>query len=211
MGRRLKPVLLILALALVGCALPGSPAPRAADLCAALHIPDALDLDCAADPEGPAGAVEVRPADTSGFGALSRLGLRPLDPATDGLAWTDPDLWLKQRLQLDTSGVAEAIRGMAGDADNPLSGGVLEQAAQALVAGIDKLGRLPLSACEPLKVAGDRRELDCTYGATPVALYLDLRLVAAGERRWAMTYWTLSERRLRHFDALANGFTPPPA
>ena len=48
----------------------------------------------------------------------------------------------------------------------------------------------------------------CSYAADGLGLLVVLRLVAAGDRRWAITMRAANEQRLRHFEAIANSFQP---
>ncbi len=48
----------------------------------------------------------------------------------------------------------------------------------------------------------------CNYAADGLGLQVVLRLVAAGDRRWAITMRAANEQRLRHFEAIANSFQP---
>jgi hypothetical protein len=40
---------------------------------------------------------------------------------------------------------------------------------------------------------------------------MNQRLVEAGDRRFAVTYWAADEQRMRHLEAIANSFAPPSA
>ncbi|HET6469374.1 MAG TPA: hypothetical protein VFG43_13455 [Geminicoccaceae bacterium] len=205
MGRRLSRLLAALP-ALLLLAAPVA----AADLCAGLQLPPGIDLLC--EPERPAAAgdpVVVRPLDDSGFGTLSRLRVARLErEGPDALAWTDPEAWLERQLVLDTSGLAKSARDLVEDPDNPLGGDTLRDATEMLVGAVDRMGRMALAACgDPIADDG-RSELSCKFGGGPLAFYLNLRLVADGDDRYALMYQTMSERRLRHLEAIANGFRP---
>ena len=42
----------------------------------------------------------------------------------------------------------------------------------------------------------------------PLGVEVRLRLVEAGDERYAIGYWAVDERRLRHLEAIANSFRP---
>jgi hypothetical protein len=202
MGRRLSPTLPLLG-ALLLAAAPAA----AADLCRQLDLPEGIDLVC--EPEPGTDAVVVHPIDETGFGALSRLRVERLQrEGSDALAWTDPKAWLERQLVLDTSGLAKAAHEFVEDPDNPFAGDAMRSATEALLSAVDRMGRVALAGCAD-PVSGDgREEMSCRFGAGPIAFHLDLRLVAAGDERYAVMYRTMSDRRLRHLEAIANAFVP---
>ncbi|MEK0082306.1 hypothetical protein [Benzoatithermus flavus] len=202
--RCLKPALLSLLLGL----LPAAPS-FAADLCARLTIPATLGLVCVAAPDTAPEAVAVEPVDGA-FAALSRMTVRPLDRGGDPLAWSDPAAWLQQQMTLDTSRYADLLGGLAKDPDSPFAGPAAEQALERLKSALTGIGRLALGACdEPSETAPGRWDMRCGFTPAGLGLLVHLRLVAEGERRWAMTMRAANERRLRHFEAIANTFAPP--
>ena len=163
------------------CTLPAG----ANDLCASLTIPADLGLACAPAADIAPGAVAVTPGSDSGFAGLSRLSLRPLDKAQDPLAWSDPAAWLQRQMTIDTSSYAGVLGGAADDPDSPFAGPAAKSALDSFVSALQGLGRLPLNACDT--------PLEQTAG------------------RWAITARAANEQRLRHFEAIANSFVPPPA
>ena len=71
------------------------------------------------------------------------------------------------------------------------------------------MSALALSACdEPAPDGRERWQMRCSYAADGLGLTVILRLVAAGDRRWAITKRAANEQRLRHFEAIANSFQP---
>lgn len=198
-----------LALILLGCA--AADRTSAEDLCAALTIPPDLNLACTASETVP-DAVEVTPTEGA-FAALSRLGLRPLERAgEDALAWTDPAVWLKRQVTLEGSGRDEDMGDMAEDPDSPFAGPSAQAALQSLENLLTGVARLPLNACKaPVETGLGRWSLDCSFTAGGIGLYVQHRLIASGDRRWALSMRAANEQRLRHFEAIANSFTPPGA
>ena len=93
----------------------------AQELCAELTIPPQLDLFCSPAPGSAPGAVEIAPSGGA-FSALSRMTVRPLDREDDALAWSDPAVWLRRQMTLDTSSFAGAVSGLADDPDSPFAG-----------------------------------------------------------------------------------------
>jgi hypothetical protein len=53
--------------------------------------------------------------------------------------------------------------------------------------------------------------MDCSFTGGGIGLLVQHRLVAAGDRRYAIGMRAANEQRLRHFEAIANSFAPPPA
>jgi hypothetical protein len=181
-----------------------------AELCGALTIPTQLGLTCTAAPEIGLDAVEVGPVEGT-FAALSRLTLRPLTRSEDELAWTDPAAWLQRQITLDTSGTSARLGGLGQDPDSPFAGPEAEGALKSLENMLSGLARLPLSACnDPAETSLGRWTMDCSFTAGGIGLLVQHRLVAVGERRWGMTLRAANGQRLRHFEAIANSFAPPP-
>jgi hypothetical protein len=205
-GGRLKPALAGLLLGLA----PAAPA-LAADLCASLTIPAPLGLACTAAPMVAPEAVAVAPVDGA-FAALSRLTIRPLEQSgDDALAWSDPAAWLKRQMTLDTAAYTDLFAGIARDPDSPLAGPNAESALQGLKSALAQLGRLALGACEePSATDGVRWDMRCSFTPGGLGLLVHLRLVAQGERRYAIAMRAANEQRLRHFEAIANSFVPLP-
>jgi hypothetical protein len=182
----------------------------AQDLCAELTLPPALDLSCTPVPELAQGAVAVAPVGGT-FAALSRMTVRPLvREGEDALAWRDPAAWLRRQMTMDTAGYADLLSGLAGSPDSPFAGESARGALDSLKSALGSMGRLPLTACdEPSATIPDRQwDMRCSFTAGGLGLLMHLRLVAAGEERWALTMRAANEQRLRHFEAIANSFAP---
>jgi hypothetical protein len=179
------------------------------DLCVTLAVPPALGLACEPAPDLAPGAVVIAPSSGT-FKALSRMTVRPLERGgQDELAWTDPAEWLRRQMTLNTSGYAGLMAGLADSPDSPFAGDEARTALQGLSNALGELGRLPLSACEaPAESQAGRWEMRCSFTPGGVGMLVDLRLVAQGERRWAITMRAANEQRLRHFEAIANSFGP---
>lgn len=175
-------------------------------------VPPDMALACTPAPDMAPGAVTVQPVEGT-FAALSRLSLRPLErTGEDALAWTDPAAWLQRQVTLDTSGTSSGLEDLAQDPDSPFAGPGAEGALRNLENLLSGVARLPLNACnDPAETAPGRWTMDCSFTAGGIGLYVQHRLVADGERRWAITMRAANEQRLRHFEAIANSFTPPAA
>lgn len=182
-----------------------------ADLCTALTIPAQLQLACEPAPESGAGAVAIAPTEGT-FAALSRMTVRPLTRAEDELAWTDPKAWLQRRVTLDTSATSAQLEGLTQDPDSPFAGPEAEGALKSLENLLTGVARLPLNACnDPAETEPGRWSMDCSFTAGGIGILLQHRLVAEGDRRWGMTLRAANRQRLRHFEAIASSFAPPPA
>lgn len=112
-------------------------------------------------------------------------------------------------MEVDLSAYVAALSRLARDPDSPFASEGIREALEALAVGLDKLGKLALAGCRaPRRLASGQQVLRCRFGSGVLALHVQVRLVAAGDRRYAMNIRTLSERRLRHFEAIANSFRP---
>ena len=152
--------------------------------------------------------VTVEP--TSGtFSSLSRLTVRRLDRTSDPLAWSDPDEWLRRQVAVDTSSLADGIEKFANDPDSPWAGATAMMLAENIRDALTRMGRAALQACSPPALKGDLRDMSCRFGAAPLALLMDMRLLARGDQRWALSLRAMNDQRQRHFEAIANSFTPP--
>lgn len=200
-----KKAVVRLALALLLAA--GSAAPGAArQLCAELTLPAELGLACQPLPDGTAG-IAVAPTEGA-FAALSRLTIRELSATEDALAWSDPDAWLRRQLELDTSGVADAIERYADDPDSPWGGPTATLLAETVRDALTSVGQVALDSCAPPSAIDAGRAMSCRLGAGPIALLLDLRVIGAGSARWSIEYRSMNPQRQRHFAAIANSFKP---
>lgn len=188
--------------------LSGGARAAPADLCAELFVPAELGLSCepAADPSS--GGIVVRPTEGE-FASLSSMTIRPLDRATDPLAWSDPAAWLRQHLVIDTDGLGNALGRLVQDPDSPFGGSMLKGAVGSLMTGLGALAKAPLAACgEPAPRSHGRWDMSCTFGADGLGLELALRVQAAGSDRYGISMRTMNPQRLRHFEAIANSFAP---
>ncbi len=177
------------------------------DVCSSLLVPEVTGLVCRpGDGEGPRAV--VAPEDGR-FADFSRLTLRELDRQRDALAWERPARGREAQMEIDLGAWVESLRRLAREPDSPFAGEEMQRSVEALALGLDRLGRLALAACrKPRQLASGQRALRCRFGAEPFALYMQVRLIEAGERRWAANIRTLSERRMRHLEAVANSFRP---
>jgi len=193
----------------------GEPA-VAAPLCDGLFVPEGYALTCETRIEGATRTEQavVRPGGATTGVALAQLTLRPLDRAAAPLAWSEPDRWLEEQVAFDVTGIGAAVSGLGGAGAQGSAGHPAAQALlDGLMAALAGWGRLPLQGCAKAdEAAGDgpRRELRCRWGVVPLTLSMNQRLVEAGERRFAVSYWAVDEQRMRHLEAIANSFTPPP-
>jgi hypothetical protein len=186
-----------------------SPAGAAEGLCARLQIPLELGLACTPGEAGSADQIVTVEPTGGTFAALTRLTVRRLDQASDPLAWTDPDEWLRRQVAVDTGSLADGIEKFANDPDSPWAGATAMMLADNVRDALSRMGRAALQACSQPSQKGDLREMSCRFGAPPLSLLLDMRLHAKGDQRWALSLRTMNEQRQRHLEAIANSFTPP--
>ena len=188
----------------------------AADLCDRLFVPDGYALLCETRVEGGRRSerVVVRPGGgaaavlgAAGLGAAGpgELTLRRLDEAEEPLAWQVPELWLTERVTVGLGGLAARLRA-AGEA-GPLAHPAARAAADGLAGALAGLDQLPRRACAAEHRPG-RHQLRCGWGVPPLGVEVRLRLVEAGDDRYAIGYWAVDGRRLRHLEAIANSFAP---
>lgn len=182
----------------------------AATLCERLYVPDDIGLECVVDvPEagGNDGKITVKP-DGGPFVDLSRMSVRQLDRTDDGKAWLDPEEWLESQLTLDFTNVVGALEDLADDPDNPLAGSGFSTVVTSFRQLLTGFGNLPLTGCEPVhRRSSQTRALNCLWGIEPITLQLEVRLIGSGEARYASNLWSMNEKRMRHFQAIANSFT----
>jgi hypothetical protein len=193
-----------LAVVLAGVLAAAPDAARAQSLCDRLAVPVQLELGCTDAPDAGGRAI-VQPVEGT-FRALSRLSLRPLDRAADGLAWSDPEAWLERQMIVDLDGVADTVRELGENPDSPFGSEMFRRAIEVLVSGLEGVSRLPLAAC------GDgpsETEVTCRFGVEGVGLVLRVMLLGEDEARYAVNIRTFNEQRLRHFTAIANSFDVP--
>jgi len=134
---------------------------------------------------------------------LERLTLRELERRGDDLlAWTDPRRWLERQLMLDTRGLARALDRLRREAGDPTVATLLRGLARLL----ERLGGLALGACDHRRSLVGQRVLSCRFGRDPLELFVQVRLIEAGDRRFAVNITALDHRRLRRLEAVANGF-----
>jgi hypothetical protein len=184
----------------------GSMAARAQDLCGMVAIPAEIGLACAAAAEGSA---SIAPQGGS-FAALSQMTIRSLARAGgDAEVWSDPPSWLRAQMTPDLAAWSNLLAPLAQDPDSPFAGGQATSALDTLSRALGGLSSLPLSACgEPTPTGADEWRMRCDYTADGLGLFIALRLVAQGERRWAIIMRAANEQRMRHFEAIANSFHP---
>lgn len=196
--------LLVLA-GMVASAQPG----EALDPCAALFVPDGYDLTCEReDGADIASGARIDPTE-SGFGVLNRLTVARIEDDID-----EPRAWLRRQVTIDVSGLQETAEDLLRSARNPLAETGLNEALLGLVEGIGALAEWPLRGCEePVALGpehGEAFEIRCLWGTGPAQQQLAHRLVTDEDgTRWLLTMRASSDRRMRHFQAIANEFSDP--
>lgn len=188
------------ALATVVGAVAAAGTAAAEDFCAALAIPEPLDLVCTVEPDG---TTVVQSAD-SPFPTLNRLEVRRLDAAVE-----DPAAWLRGRMTLDTSGISDTLRGWLTHPDNPLKPEVVEPSLDALEEALGQIEELSKTVCEAPERVGDARwAMRCRFDLTVADGVLRLDLFRTADLPIATEMRAASEQRARQFEALLNGLDP---
>jgi hypothetical protein len=101
--------------------------------------------------------------------------------------------------------IASVLRAASGT--EPLAHPVVRAMVDGLITMLSGWGQLPHQACTRGHRPG-RYQLRCDWGAALLGVEATLRLVEAGDDRYAISYWAVDERRLRHLEAIANSFEP---
>ena len=192
----------------LGLTLLGVGPAGAQDLCSQLTIPSQLGLACAAGRRprhgrGDAGRRHIRAAqpDEPAPARPSR-GRRPSLERPRGLAARADDARYDRGCR-SRSAAWSRTRTAPSPATRP------RLPWRASSAPWPASRALALGACdEPAPDGPDRWQMRCNYAADGLGLQVVLRLVAAGDRRWAITMRAANEQRLRHFEAIANSFQP---
>jgi hypothetical protein len=188
------------ALAVVAGVVSATGTAAAEDFCAALAIPEPLDLVCTVEPDG---TTVVQSAD-SPFPTLNRLEVRRLDAAVE-----DPAAWLRGRMTLDTSGISDTLRGWLTHPDNPLKPEVVEPSLDALEEALGQIEELSKTVCEAPERVGDARwAMRCRFDLTVADGVLRLDLFRTADLPIATEMRAASEQRARQFEALLNGLDP---
>jgi hypothetical protein len=172
--------------------------------CDALPVPADLGLACTADMTGWA---EVTPSQGL-WSALSRLEVRELDRVQEPQAWTEPQAWLRRQVTYDLTGMVERLVTRADDPDSPFGNGVIDSTLAGIADTITGWAKAAEEGCVDDAARDGRSGLSCRWEAGPLALGMILRVVAHGDRRFAVRAYAMNERRLRHLTAIANGFRP---
>jgi len=191
-----------LVLALLLGVLAARPAAAIDDPCARLFVPDGYGLTCAL---GAAASgewqVTVQPAEGP-FASLSQLTLEPIDEPVD-----DPEVWLRERVRFDLSGVADTLRAQLDSADNPFAGSALEPFLRQWIDGVEYVADLPLQSCgEPAEIAIDTWQMACEWRLLDFEKFLTVRLIERDGQTYAMVINAMNPRRMRHLVAIANSF-----
>ena len=172
----------------------------AEDFCAALAIPEQLDLTCQVTADG---TTVVRGRD-SPFPALNQLRVRRLDAPVD-----DPPRWLREQVSLDTSSISRTLRDWFTHPDNPLKPDVVEPSLEALERTLGQLEELSQAVCDEPEQLDERRwAMRCTFDVTVAEGRVRLELRETDGLPVAIETRAASDQRIRQFDALLNGFDP---
>jgi hypothetical protein len=174
----------------------------ATELCDRLSVPEGYKLVCETQVEDGHRSQRVIVRPTASAVPLAELTLRQLDKAEQPLAWQDPELWLNEQVSVDLSSITSLLRASE---TGPLAHPIARATVDGLITMLAGWSQLPRQACTPDNRPG-RYQLRCDWGIAPLALRSTLRLVPAGDERYAISFWAADERELRHLEAIANSF-----
>lgn len=194
-----------LPIALACLAAVAGPGAAEAALCDRLTVPDGYTLLCQTEVEAGERSERLVVRPSGGVStALAQLTVTPLEPELAPLAWSAPERWLREQVAVDVTGLSTALTGWS---SGPMAHPVAKATLDGLVTMLAGWSRLPLEGCVPDERAG-RDELQCSWGVEPLTIAMNLRLVASGDDRFAVSYWAVDDQRLRHLEAIANSFAP---
>ena len=184
-------------LVLAGLVLPGSAGTAA--VCPSVFVPEGYSAKCA----GVAGdewRLEVTPDGETPFTAFSRMTVRPVEQPVD------PFSWLQEQMVVDLSAFRFALDEALDDPRNPLGELIPRDVLDPVLEQLGLLGHLPLRGCS-YPFQHDQRpdwQIDCNWKLGPFEQIARLQLVELGGEPHLVTIWTLSPKRLRHLQAIAN-------
>ncbi len=125
----------------------------------------------------------------------------------------DPKSWLKDRLTLAMGRGDSDPGAIFTSPDSPFADPYfdsLRKTIPELMQFLEKLGRLPLDACDKPRAGynatGTYHELYCVFAVGPVRQFIVLRLQKAKGRWYYTDVRTMNERRLRQLLAIADTF-----
>lgn len=193
----MRPLHLLLLPVLLG-ATPALPAAAEAAVCPSVFVPEGYDLRCAGADD--VWRLEVTP-EADPLAGFSRLTVRPIEEPVE-----DPFSWLQEQLVVDLNGLRFALDEALEDPRNPLAGMFPKEVLEPLLEQLSLLGHLPLQGCAyPFEL--EQRpvwQIDCSWELGPLRQLARLQLVDHGDGPLLVTIWTLSPKRLRHLQAIAN-------
>ena len=183
-----------------------SPTIARASVCGAIPVPPELGLECIDEPGNavtPPSAT-ISP-ETSLFSAFTGLTIRRLPQSEDS---HDPQDWLRRQVTLDLSGLGSFFSDLAENPDLPAQNDGLAQSLEETGSTISSLGNLPLSGCGTAEIGPAKSDLTCHWDTGGLGLDMRVRLVTAGDQRYALRAWSMNDRRFMQLQALMNGFDP---
>jgi hypothetical protein len=198
------PVLAALLVVAIG---PAEGAPG--DPCERLFVPEGYRLTCTVEGGSARGWVaRVAPSEGDAFGGLTELTLEPVEGPVDD----EPELWLREQMTVDVTGVEHALMDLLEDPDSPLADVPLEGQARDWMEMMRALGQLPLKGCaEPVQLASEddaanTYEIACSWQLGPFTHYMNVRLLQRDGESYVFHLRAANERRLRHLRAIASSF-----
>jgi hypothetical protein len=184
-------------------AAPAGPAKAVEQPCDLLFVPEGYELTCTVEQQAGDDSWEVSVHPTDGtFAGLSELTLSPVDGPV-----ADPAAWLKEQVQIDVSGLEDALTSFLEDEDNPFAGESWWTSLRGLKDVVHSLSDLPLDSCdEPRTDAEDGWMIDCDWGIGSLRQFLTVRLVERDGVHYGLRVQSMNQRRHRHLQAIANSF-----
>jgi hypothetical protein len=171
--------------------------------CDRLFVPEGYELTCTVERKAGDDAWEVSVHPTDGtFASLSELTLSPVDGDI-----VDPKTWLREQVQIDVSGLEDALTGFLDDEDNPFAGESWWTSLQGLKDVVHSLSDLPLDSCDDPREGSDGGwHIDCEWGIGSLRQLLSVRLVERDGIYYGLRIQSMNPRRHRHLQAIANSF-----
>lgn len=171
--------------------------------CDRLFVPEGYELTCTVERKFGENSWEVSVHPTDGtFSSLSQLVLSPVDGDV-----ADPVTWLEKQVQIDVSGLEDALTNFLDDEDNPFAGESWWTSLQGLKDVVHSLSDLPLESCgEPELGTEARWSIDCEWGIGSLRQYLTVLLMERDGIYYGLRLQSMNPRRHRHLEAIANSF-----
>ena len=115
---------------------------------------------------------------------------------------------MQERLTFNLVELGHALRDVLGRPESPLYEPLLSEPLGSLIPYLAALEQLPLQGCGyPEQLAGGEVwQMECEWELGSLRYHGFLRLVHLGGQPYVVSAFASDPRRLRHLEAIANGF-----